>query len=68
MSSEVVKAEIAHAVGQSLVNVALSTPQGQAAALGTVALAVAVAPTVAVMAGTAGLVYATSKIADWLNL
>ena len=67
MSNEVVKAEIAHAVGQSLVNVALSTPQGQAAAVGTVALAVAAFPAVTIVAATAGVVYATSKIADWLN-
>jgi len=68
MSNEIVKAEIAHAVGESLLNVALSTPQGQAAAAGTVALVVATAPAIAVVAATAGIVYATSKVADWFNL
>lgn len=58
----------AQAAGANLMIAALSTPPGQAAIAGTVAMGVAVAPVVAVVAATAGIVYATAKVADWLNL
>ena len=47
---------------------ALSTPQGQAAMAGTVALGVAAAPVVTIVAATAGVVYVTAKLAEWLDL
>ena len=56
----------AQAVGANLMIAALSTPPGQAAIAGTVALATA--PIVAVVAGTAGVVYLTAKLAEWLDL
>ncbi len=57
----------AEAAGFNLVNEALKTPQGQAAVVGTVALAVAAAPVVAVAAGTAGVVYLAAKIGNWIE-
>jgi hypothetical protein len=59
--------QIAQEVGANLVNAALKTPQGQAAMAGTVALACAAAPAIAVVAATGGLVYGMSKVADWLD-
>ncbi len=57
----------AQAVGANLAIAALSTPPGQAAIAGTVALGVAAAPVVVVVAATAGIVYATAKLAEWLD-
>jgi len=60
--------QIAQEVGLNLASAALKTPQGQAAVAGTVALAVAAAPAVAVIAATGGVVYGMAKVMEFLDL
>jgi hypothetical protein len=57
----------AQAAGANLANAVLSTPQGQAATVATVALAVAAAPALMVVGGTAAVVYAAAKVAERLG-
>lgn len=68
MSAERVENGVAQGVASNLVMAALSTPQGQEVVVETVVLAVAAAPAVAVVAATAGVVYATNKVMQLLGL
>ena len=62
MSGESIGNGVAQGVASNLVTVALTTPQGQAAVVETVALAVAV------VAAIAGIVYATAKVMELFGL
>jgi len=64
MSAQAIEKRDALVAAATVANAVLSTPQGQAA---TVAVAVAAAPALVVVGGTAAVVGGAYKIAKWLG-
>lgn len=67
MSSKELTSGAIHAVGSNLADLALHTPQGQAALAVTVAAAAAAAPVMATGAVVLATGYVTDKIYRWMN-